>query len=579
MIRGGTTVAPGPFMRRFAPTLAGISSLTAFAILGLVWLDYASTRRELIGLLRAEAMALRQTVAAAARSNRAAGAVAEGQLAARLLDNARFLRELDRRGTLTDSVVADVAERSRLFRVQVVSAEGEREAGGPGRGLGGGLGRGPGHGYRGGGVLAERLLRGEESEAVTDVHASRAGHGERLAAGVRRDGGGAIVVTVDAGAVAELQRPASLHALLEDITRSAGEIAYTVLEAGDLRLAHGALPAEMSEIPAVGEKDGSRERQLVVNGRPVIEFSGPVPLADGETGMLRLGMRLDGVRAAERRMLFRLTASLIGAVLLVSLSFGTLWWRERYGALSAKHARAEEALRRRDRLAAMGELAASVAHEVRNPLNAIAMSVKRVRREFLGPPAASEEDRSELAELLGVMEAETQRINRTVQQFLDFARPPRLDPQPTDLAALVSTLVEWRRPLAETRGVGLDADVAQAGEAILDPDQLRQAADNVLRNAIEATPAGGRVSVRARSGGGEHTIEVSDTGEGIEPEKLGRIFDLYYTTKPDGTGVGLAVTQQVLNAHGGAVEVESRPGTGTRMTLRWPTALQGGRDA
>ena len=86
MIRGGTTVAPGLFMRRFAPTLAGISSLTALTILGLVWLDYASTRRELIGLLRDEAVALRQTVAAAARSNRAAGAVAEGQLAARLLD-------------------------------------------------------------------------------------------------------------------------------------------------------------------------------------------------------------------------------------------------------------------------------------------------------------------------------------------------------------------------------------------------------------------------------------------------------------------------------------------------------------
>ena len=216
MIRGGTTVAAGLFMRRFAPTLAGISSLTALTILGLVWLDYASTRRELIGLLRDEAIALRQTVAAAARSNRAAGAVAEGQLAARLLDNARSRRELQRRGTLTESVAADVAERSGLFRVTVLSADGEREGGRPGPGPGPGFGRGP----RGGGVLAERLLRGGESEAVTDVHASRGGRGERLAAGVRRDGGGAIVVTVDAGAVAELQRPASLHALLEDITRA-----------------------------------------------------------------------------------------------------------------------------------------------------------------------------------------------------------------------------------------------------------------------------------------------------------------------------------------------------------------------
>jgi len=416
--------------------------------------------------------------------------------------------------------------------------------------------------------------------AGSDRATSRAGHGERLAAGVRRDAGGAIVVSVDAGAVAELQRPASLHALLEDITKSTGEIAYTVLEAGELRLAHGGLPPQTSgPPPAVPAGKRSDEREIEVDGRPVVEFSGPVPLADGETAVLRLGMRLDGVRAAERRMLFRLAASLLGATLLVGLSFGTLWWRERYGALSAKHARAEEALRRRDRLAAMGELAASVAHEVRNPLNAIAMSVKRVRREFLGAPAESEEERAELSELLGVMEAETQRINRTVQQFLDFARAPRLDAQPTDLAALVSALVESRRSLAKTRGVLLDTDVTEAGQAIADPDQLRQAVDNVLRNAVEATPSGGRVSVRATSTGGEHSIQVSDTGQGIEPEKLARIFDLYFTTKPDGTGVGLAVTQQIVSAHGGTVEVESRPGAGTSMTLRWPQALQADQDA
>ena len=124
----------------------------------------------------------------------------------------------------------------------------------------------------------------------------------------------------------------------------------------------------------------------------------------------------------------------------------------------------------------------------------------------------------------------------------------------------------------------LDADVTGAGEAMTDPDQLRQAADNVLRNAIEATPAGGRVSVRARSADREHAIEVIDDGEGIASDKLGRIFDLYYTTKPEGTGVGLAVTQQIVAAHGGAVDVESRPGAGTRVTLRWPRALPEARN-
>jgi signal transduction histidine kinase len=288
--------------------------------------------------------------------------------------------------------------------------------------------------------------------------------------------------------------------------------------------------------------------------------------------MLRLGLRLDGVRAAERRMRLRLAASVLAAATLVALAFGTFWWRERYGALRAKHARAEEALRRRDRLAAIGEMSSTVAHEVRNPLNAIAMSVQRLQRELPAPGAAlSERGCEELGELLSVMEAETRRINQSVQQFLDYARPPRLNPQPADLAALVAGLVESRRPLAEARAVTLSADTAQARNATVDVDQLRQALDNVLRNAIEATPAGGRVAVSARTTGRESVVEVSDSGEGIAPEILPRIFDLYFTTKPEGTGVGLAITQQILTAHGGTVDVESRAGAGTRVALRVPS--------
>jgi signal transduction histidine kinase len=378
---------------------------------------------------------------------------------------------------------------------------------------------------------------------------------------------------VDAGAVAALQRPASLNALLEDVTRSAGEIAYTVLEAGDERLAHGEVPARAAAEPA-------GERELEVAGRPVIEFSGPVPLADGQTGVLRLGMRLDGVRAAERRLVLRLAASALAAALLVALAFGTLRWRERYGALSARHARAEEALRRRDRLAAIGELAGTVAHEIRNPLNAIAMSVQRVQREFFGPDSpAGDEARTEARELLSVMEAETRRINGTVQQFLDYARPPRLAPRRTELAALVAGLVESRRPLAESRGIALSADAGGAGAANVDPDQLRQAIDNVVRNAFEATPAGGRVTVTAESTGREHAISVADTGSGIPADQLGRIFDLYFTTRPEGTGVGLAVTQQIVAAHGGTVEVDSAPGTGTCVTIRLPRDAATAADA
>jgi signal transduction histidine kinase len=103
-----------------------------------------------------------------------------------------------------------------------------------------------------------------------------------------------------------------------------------------------------------------------------------------------------------------------------------------------------------------------------------------------------------------------------------------------------------------------------------DPDQLRQAIDNLVRNAIDATPPGGLVSLSSGRTGGAAFIEIRDTGAGIAPDVLPRIFDLYFTTKRDGTGVGLAVAQQIVAAHGGTIEVESVPDTGTRMVIRLP---------
>jgi two-component system, NtrC family, sensor histidine kinase HydH len=268
---------------------------------------------------------------------------------------------------------------------------------------------------------------------------------------------------------------------------------------------------------------------------------------------------------------------------LVALAFGLAGLRRRYGVLSEKHARAEEALRRRDRLAAMGELASTVAHEVRNPLNAVGMTAQRLKREFLGAPAAADTgDRAELEELLSVMTSETQRIDRIVQQFLEYARPPRLAPEAVDIGALVRDAGERARSLAGARGVAIEVEAPGSWTALVDPAQLRQALDNLLRNAVEATPEGGRVSLAARREGGGYAIEVRDTGRGIEPDHLPRIFDLYFTTKAifdlyfttkaDGTGVGLAVTQQIVTAHGGTIDVDTRPGAGTTMTVRLPAA-------
>jgi signal transduction histidine kinase len=255
---------------------------------------------------------------------------------------------------------------------------------------------------------------------------------------------------------------------------------------------------------------------------------------------------------------------------LAALGAGLLRLGRKYSALSDEHARAEQALRQRDRLAAMGELASTVAHEVRNPLNAIAMSARRLRRELPRGPDASDEQRQDYDELLGVLEGETRRIDRKVQEFLAFARPPRLDVQRTDLRALVAAIAESAKAQGAARGVTVEADVSGAGWAEVDAEQIRQVLDNLVRNALDAMPGGGRLTLRAKSSAREHVVEVADTGAGIDAAVLPRIFDLYFTTKPEGTGVGLAVTHQAVTAHGGAIEVDSRPGAGTRMTVRLP---------
>jgi signal transduction histidine kinase len=595
-----------------------VSLLLAAGLVVVGWIDYAATRRELLSVLRQQAASLRQTVAAAARSNRVAAGHAQAQLEARLLEIARFLGDLDREGGLDQSRLDSITARNELFYVTVFDADGERvrtstapdsqRAGEGGRGPGGGMGLGAGAGrgqgfgaqagrrhgtgagsgqragrpgrMAGGMALLDRLLSGDETEAVLDFHITPGGEAARQVAGVRRAGGGAIVLNMDATDLITLQQELSLDLLLADIAESVDDVGYVVLEHSDMHLEHGTVPAPA---PASGLQEAGAtavpslaERRIDVNGRPIIEFSAPVTIDAGEPALLRLGLHLDALRIAERRMRSHLVASLTAALVLAVLAITTVALRQQYGVLSEKHRKAQAALRRRDRLAAMGELASTVAHEVRNPLNSIGMSVQRLRREFVPAGALSDADHEEAVELLEIVGNETRRINGIVQRFLELARPPALEMRETDLASLVLAVVDTSRPMAVERGVTIVASVEGAGKASLDPEQMRQALDNIVRNAIEATPEGGGVSVSASSGPEGHSIEVRDSGHGIDPQHLPRIFDLYFTTKPEGTGVGLAVTHQIVTAHDGTIEVDSCNPTGTCMVVRLPLGAGGG---
>lgn len=227
--------------------------------------------------------------------------------------------------------------------------------------------------------------------------------------------------------------------------------------------------------------------------------------------------------------------------------------------------RLEREIQRKHKLTAMGELASGVAHEVRNPLNAISMIAQRYEREFL-PRSGVKEYRS----LTQVLKKESARVNAIVQQFLIFARPPKLTI--TEIPVLqfvshVSTLFEGQ---AESKGVHFSLDCRSDALVRIDSDQMTQALLNLLQNALDATERSGAISLRVAHNGDHVVFDVTDTGVGMPPDKIERVFDLYFTTKPEGTGLGMSITQQIVSQHHGTIEVQSEPGKGTKISVGIP---------
>ncbi len=237
----------------------------------------------------------------------------------------------------------------------------------------------------------------------------------------------------------------------------------------------------------------------------------------------------------------------------------------------------EERLHFAERSTALGRLASAVAHEVRNPLNFINLSIDHLR-ERLAP--AEPERRESFDSILANVKAEIGRLNRLVGDFLAFGRPMRLDPREFDLGELareVASLVDHK---AKDQGVALAFEAEPDLPRLwADPELVKTCLLNLLINAADAMPDGGLLTVTvgrlAEAIPAALVVRVSDTGRGMTPEETRSAFEPYYSTKEAGLGLGLALTHQIVSDHGGSISLESRSGEGTTARLVLP--LQGGR--
>jgi PAS domain S-box-containing protein len=223
--------------------------------------------------------------------------------------------------------------------------------------------------------------------------------------------------------------------------------------------------------------------------------------------------------------------------------------------------RMEEELVRSERLAALGNMASHISHEIKNPLIVIGGFARQILKDTTPDPQANREK-------LQIIVDEVKRLEDFLVEVGGYAKISEPHLQAGDFNALIQELGQRLGPSLQESGIQLVMDLdPNLPQIQFDPGHMRQALLNIAKNGIEAMAAGGTLTISSRRQGEEIVVELADTGEGIPPEALEKIFQPFYSTKDKGSGLGLAITQKIIEAHHGKIAIESEPGKGTRVLL------------
>ena len=231
--------------------------------------------------------------------------------------------------------------------------------------------------------------------------------------------------------------------------------------------------------------------------------------------------------------------------------------RQNYRLLSDQHAEIQKDVQRLEadktlsaKLVAMGELAGGVAHEIRNPLNAIRVIIQRLEREF--EPQSNKE---EYKEFTAIIRKETDKINESIKNFLALDKPPVLHKSHIYLNAVLMDVMTLFQPRAQAKGCSVKSDLGKLPLMNLDAELLQQAILNLLENSLAAVNSSGLIEIKTYVDENRCYLEITDNGPGISDDEKSRVFDIYYTTKPTGTGMGLPTVLRIIKEHGGRIDL------------------------
>jgi len=389
----------------------------------------------------------------------------------------------------------------------------------------------------------------------------------------RKDGSGSIIIALDARRLRYWSTKIAVNKVINEVGWKE-ELAY--LELVDR---YGKKLGQAGEIPQrnrdaniitqdiLAEKISIYSQKILFADKPFLDILAPVRLDKEIAGYARLGLkweRADGIINETRN---RMIISTILIVLIGIVSITTLYLNQR------RHmARMEEMkhrLRRAERLSSMGQLAAGVAHEIRNPLNAISMASQRLMREYA---PHDEEKGKEFSRITEIIRDEIRRLNGIIEEFVIFFRIRKLELKNRSLEDVLENIVALIGEEAKARGVSLETLWSGINIMVsMDEDKLKQAFYNILKNAMESISERGTITLSVQPSESDSVaVRISDTGSGLTPEQVEHIFDPEYTTKEKGLGLGLTLSHEIIRGHRGEIRVQSKVGSGTTFEIILP---------
>ena len=528
--------------RAWAALLLLIVGVTLF---GWAAWEARGQRREIETALTAEAALLARSLGPGLSAASNASRELDEIVLWKLLDNARLLSELHATGVASEPRLADIVEANGLDTVVFLDRLGQPE-----------LDFGEPIEIDLEQVAAE-VLAGRAEEIILGATVEE--EIEHVGVVVAVPGGGAVLVRIEASTARTFAQRLGVENLLRNLVGT-GSVLY---------LSYSELPGPTA-VEAAWDGGPVPPRLATGDVRPVrdrsiFEVELEVAAPAGREAMLRVG--LDGSRLAVEAASAARQTILVGVLLaafgLAATAFATV---SRLRAIERQEAvrrvgEAEAARRRSERLAVAGALTAGLAHEVRSPLNAISLAAQRLERKLEGD--------AERQGMATHIRGEVGRLDGVLREFLELASPTSDRRKKTDLAGLGREVLDLLEAEAESAQVGLD-QVLGGGDCVVDPRALRRAMFNIVRNAIQASPVGGRVTLEVGRRDGEVTIRVLDEGPGPDRDLANKVFDPFVTGRADGTGLGLSLVRRVAEEHSGTAELRPRPSGGTEAEIRLP---------